>query len=1484
MSDVAGSMRGPIGFPEPDPWKPTPTGADTAGAALRLENPVFSILSAMDLQREPADPNHNPLSIIRGTKYETRLDDFLGARNESDTRSLMAKIDREEEDQRILGASGGAGIVAALGAGLLDPTNLIPVIGWRRGLTAAQAAGRVGLSGALGAGVSEAALQASQVTRTLEDSAVNVATATLLSAIIGGGAARYLEPRALAAAEADLERVRAETVPPEMREPMAAPDGAPAAPREMQPLAVSTGAAAADARSLEQLTPVSYGLDKLPVVGEWFKRTSPTLRVMWNETSVSAKRAIADLVELAPTLRGNLEGMPTNEGGALERTVKQERNRLTLEAQDDVRKAWVEHYYGENAPSAPVARGFVDDLRGQAPEGKMTYTQFKEAVAVAAWNGDKHPDPFVARAAADLRNKVFEPIRKMAIDAGLATEDMLKPKGDESFFPRLWNKQAVAAQRPTLRNVIGGWLEGEQAVKAAIKDRLSGLADDYAGHLSDIDRLEGRLASAEQRMRDLSQRLDERGMEARRTEARASTLQERQGEIAEALSELDEFISTMRAEARDPEMRARLADMEAEAKALRNEAARPMSQAEIARLDREDVARVLPGEARDAALLVVRGKAPKAAQSLISHIRANGGIFDPGGDVKSIIGGPQGMPGLITAERRGKNGVDDWGEALFELSPQAWGGERPTVSQVLEAISESASGRDPWWWREYTVEPGSKQDKINVAYDALSEFVARSGADPKSLRDVAALLMQDDGVLDSVTKAIGARFDAANQASGATAAVAERRAVLAEIQTAGARARASRDTKAVRERVEGARGDEAASGARVNRGRLGLLQDRVERWQGITDMYRQTIDLLDTRANGIRKNIETEVKDWKGNSAAEAITALEKRAQADEARMTADAAGEYKGRGDRLRSADSAVDRAVRRIIEGDQDLSRQELDSRADEIIDRILGGPDGRLPYDAGSGGPNIGATGNEPPARGSLASRDFAIPTNLVSDFVEKDVDHVVSGFLRTMLPDIALHQKFGDVEMRETFRKINEEFSAKAAGLRDEKQSIALEKERQGVIRDVAAMRDRFRNVYAWNADSMAQNAARFAGAARNYNVVTDLGTAALNSMPDLAGSVFRYGFQNVFRDAWTPWLASLAGNQDAKAFTGRARQQSKDMVIAIETVTNLRSHQMADMLESYRPGTPWERGLQWMADKSQLVNGQAWWTDINKTMVSTMAHAEILRASRRAADNKASAKDIAFLAQNGIDQRLAARIDEQFRNGGGESFNGTPLANTADWSDRAAARALENAIARESDIAVVTPGQERALWMSRPVAGLLGQFKGFVAATHERTLIAQLQQRDARTLQGLVFSVALGMLSYKLYTLVTGQATSDRPQDWIKEGLSRSPVLGWLGEANSMTAKLTRGQVDAYRLIGADKPLTRYASRSVLSAMLGPTAGKIEGIAQVGGALATMDASAGDISAGRRLIPFQNLFYLRNILNEAEAGVVNAFGIEPKQPR
>src|SRR5262245_6062323 len=480
---------------------------------------------------------------------------------------------------------------------------------------------------------------------------------------------------------------------------------------------------------------------------------------------------------------------------------------------------------------------------------------------------------------------------------------------------------------------------------------------------------------------------------------------------------------------------------------------------------------------------------------------------------------------------------------------------------------------------------------------------------------------------------------------------------------------------------------------------------------------------------------------------------------------------------------------------------------------------------------------------------------------------------------MVPDVLLAERFGDTRMTEAFRRIEDDYARMIDRTKDPKDRLKLESRRESDLKDLAAIRDRFRGVYGVDIFNSMRGAARTAAAVKNYNVLSSMGVAALSSLPDMAGSIFRYGLGTVFSDAWGPFARSLATDRE---LTREAFRQFRAMGVAVEMQTAARHHALSDVTDDFRPQSRLERSLQWGADKFQFLNMLAPWTDLGKTIAATVASQEIFRASEALAKGTATKKQIAALAENGIDRNLADRIATQYGESGG-IVDGVHLPNTDKWTDQSARLAFEGAVGREADIAIVTPGQEKPLFLSNPVLNVLGQFKSFVAASTQRILIANLQRRDAQTLQGLLVSMGLGMMSYKLNALAGGQPTSEKPADWFKEAISRGGVLGWFEEGNALAAKMTRGGLDIYRLIGAEKPLSRYAGRSVLDQMMGPTAGKVGSLAQISGAAASGDWGESDTRALRRLTAFQNLFWLRGALNQVEAGANNAFGIEMRPP-
>lgn len=681
--------------------------------------------------------------------------------------------------------------------------------------------------------------------------------------------------------------------------------------------------------------------------------------------------------------------------------------------------------------------------------------------------------------------------------------------------------------------------------------------------------------------------------------------------------------------------------------------------------------------------------------------------------------------------------------------------------------------------------------------------------------------------------------------------------------------------------------EEAARAAGANERRAVHLEAQRFKNEVRQELLDAAHDLARQTHEELRAKIETALGEWQGKSADEAKAALKARTEAERLRGLKQEAGIYEGRGERLTSADAAVSRALKRILASDRDLSVEELNSRANEIIDRILGGPAGRLPYDAPSGGPRIGVPDELGPRRGSLHAREFMIPDEAVWDFLEHDVEAKMRKYFGTFIPDVMLAETFGDPEMTTVFRQLAEEKAAKvnATPQLAAKQRKAIDAEANRVAANLAGVRDRIRGTYGWTSDTFAKNMGRVASAVNSFSTLTDMGGVALSSLPDMAGTVFRWGFTAALRDAWVPFLKHLTAIDGRDGAYAAAKQQFRALGISAETITAARKNAWGDILSTDRAHSRFEKSLHVASDKFFLVNLLAPWTDLQKTMAGMVASSELMRAAKATAAGTATRKQVTRLAEAGFDRALAEQVWREFSGpGGGNDIRGVLLANTGAWTSPQARTAFEAAIGREADIMVVTPGQEKPLWLSTPLGSVIGRFKSFVSASNERLLMANLQQHDLATVQGLIFTVAFGMLSEAAYSVVAGRPAPQSASDWVKQGMSRSGVLGWFEEGNAISAKLTAGSLDLYRLIGSDKPLSRYQSRTILSSLLGPTAGKVENLAQITQTISpNVDWTAADTTRVRRFVAGQNLLYLRRLLDQVEASTNGFFGVKSATP-
>ena len=535
--------------------------------------------------------------------------------------------------------------------------------------------------------------------------------------------------------------------------------------------------------------------------------------------------------------------------------------------------------------------------------------------------------------------------------------------------------------------------------------------------------------------------------------------------------------------------------------------------------------------------------------------------------------------------------------------------------------------------------------------------------------------------------------------------------------------------------------------------------------------------------------------------------------------------------------------------------MSDAEVKGLVNDTIDTILGNADSRIPYDIVSG------------PRGPLKERLLNIESRKIQDFLNTDIEEVLRSQVRTMSADVEIAKKFGSVDLSEEIRKINDEANAKIAAETTDKGRARLDKSRKDAIRDLNGIRDRLRGQYALpsNPDSLVLRAGRVA---RGLNYLRLLGGMTLSAIPDMGKVVMEHGMTSTFRDGFIPLVKNF------KAFR-LAAQEVKDAGTALDMVLDNRAMAMADITDDFGRHSAFERGLTSLQTRFGVVSLMAPWNATLKQFSGLVTMTNILRASERVAAGKGTERDIRRLASSGIDEDLAQRIAKQYATHG-DNQDGILLSKAADWSDNGAREAFRTAVVREVDRTIVTPGQDKPLWMSTELGKAVGQFKSFGISSMQKTMLAGVQQRDAATLNGVMLTMGLGAITYWAKQTAAGRETSDNPSQWVVEAFDKSGLSGWLMDANNIAEKATRGRVGFSAITG--KQVSRYASRNTTGAFLGPTADAVSDIFQVSGSIFAGDTTKSDLHKVRQLVPMNNLFYLRSLFDKVEAATGSALDL------
>lgn len=1508
----------------------------TLGAAFRQENDVVNMAQMLTRERHDFDPNFRLLDRVEQlpdrTVWERHSQTLVRAQSEAEFTDLLARIQQEENDRQLLASQGWSGIAAQLIAGTLSPTMLIPLVGpAARGVSGARQAFMLGAAAGTAA---EVPLFLNQLTRTPEELAMGIAASTVLGGILGSAAvalrrqdferiARELDPEAEVVARAlvrmrrdggmervgeavqlriqepipELPTMRLEDIPdmpvepgvfyhittrsraadiqleglrphspdfgtdqlawpdgsetpriygsdtPRQTIPFASPDDSPVilrvqaesgrergtgdrivetevgperiqyydpergSWRDLNPTAAQEAAAAraepstAGAREtqardvpLERIIDPETGAVRFePVIpeaqrtqmvaagfiGEIAGRINPVMRaaMQWGQPirSAVAARHMLRLSDGGISWQGAKHGLAPSPDGTVEARMQYYRA-LQARAYSALYDGYVS-YTLEGMPVSKAARAEMSArIEFDRPrQGKMSFSEFSEALVNAMNKGDKSPIPQIESIANEWRNSVFTPVVSAAREAAdlWGSKSLFKVmEFDEdealSYMTHQYSPRAIAENQLGFIEMVAQHVRDAAAAtweRRITRMRRAETRDRELAELLSLDQEEARRLFDNNlaMIRDLKEEADPRLAQASRTRLEAES--ELEEEFENLLRGRDEGTIT----GTNDELWERAKESTAEIReALLAEADRIEAQVPKELLEKSDAVRALRRMNRQIARSFGRLEERQAAalKQIERNEELNLAAFS------RVVSATQRM-------LRDMNSVSD-----------------EVLEKQLEQLQAS-------WDRAWKAASRGEAKLDKLEENLLFGNYTGKGALEESMRQTGRQ-QRADRAFDRLTKAM----------------LADRAALRAEVQS----------------RLDGA----IAYTNRVN-------NSRAER----NALLRQKIEALDP-AQALREANRL-VNRWDAR-----WDDLDQRAWK--------AGGQGTGRTGSYNFAESARDYAT--------------------ELANKIMGNNARIAEIDAAAG------------IRSPMRMRLLKIPYEKKKQFLDMNAEKVLDRYLRTMGSDIELYRAFGDrsgskaiIDVLEDMQRIREHLQSRVkdedgktiSASRRQKELDAHDKATRKRKEEFEATIERIRSLRGIpdNPNAMPYRLGKFF---INLNVATMMGSAMITSIPDAGRSVMAHGMTRTFRDGWAPFIRGLVSSAD-KPLSRELKEQLQLLGIGVDVFTQQRARNMFDMLEPSAHSTAVERGVEYMASKMPTVAMFGLWTDAMKTLTGAASMSRLVSGIRAAAAGTISATELRYLADAGIDRAMIPRIAYELENTG-TKYERLVLPNVEDWTDYGAMRAFSAAMAREDARLVITPGLERPLWMDGSMMGrLVGQFRSFTMAANSKMMIAALQSRDMaaiHALQGTIFSLALGTISYYAWAMTAGESQREEMRNaswqvWLDQAIYRSGILGGFSEVQAIGQEFS-----------AVRPFVRFSDRELagrrannaLGAIAGPTFGTLENVMSV--LQGIDDPTQSTLAQARKLVPYQNVFWLRSGLDQVEAAMAERLGLPERR--
>lgn len=525
------------------------------------------------------------------------------------------------------------------------------------------------------------------------------------------------------------------------------------------------------------------------------------------------------------------------------------------------------------------------------------------------------------------------------------------------------------------------------------------------------------------------------------------------------------------------------------------------------------------------------------------------------------------------------------------------------------------------------------------------------------------------------------------------------------------------------------------------------------------------------------------------------------------------------------------------------------EIKAAVEDVTKKILGADVGQANF-----GTKITVS-----AAGPLKERVLDVPDTMIEKFLVNDPVKVARSYVRDLAPQVELAKRFGDVDMKQRIQSISDEYNILREKVRQgtgdaKAKSKALDRLTSQEKETLDALL-RVRNRILGRASKApeSEGGRRVVAAARGWrNIVASArlgGTAITGGAMDTAKIAAQYGFM--------PTIKKLTQLASSSAFRSLSKAQARRAGSAIEVALSRR-------VQAAYEGAVTEGWTEKMANGVYKWTGLNHATDFNRTLAATLLEDRVLKAAAQVAEGKALPKfERASLASLGLGDDEIKAIAEQVAKHGGE-VDGIKVSGSADWTDKRLADIYDAAILKESRIAVQQPGAaDRVWWMDNEVGKIIGQLKAFSLSAPTRLLSGGLQmagQREyAKAARFFGFMMIGGYLTHALRQVAAGKQPVTDPRTAAFEAFTESGIGGVMPDLLSPLG----------RRLGVFGESVRYSDRNAMSAYGGPALGAANDLYDFAFNRTEGGLSASDLHMLRRMLPYNNVWWLRREINALE---------------